>query len=75
MALQKAKIDLLHNSTINVQLKQPGYWAHLVSVGNYNPIRHGLQWRWVAIGTILLMLVYYFTKKSTTKKNTKATDN
>ena len=68
MALQKAKIDLLHNSTIDPKLKEPAFWAHLVSVGNYDPIRHGLQWRWVAIGTIMLMLVYYFTKKNTTKK-------
>jgi CHAT domain-containing protein len=68
MALQKAKTDLLHNTTIDPRFKQPNYWAHLVSVGNYDPIRHGLKWRWVAIGTIVLMLVYYFTKKTTTKK-------
>jgi CHAT domain-containing protein len=75
MALQKAKIDLLHNSTIDPKLKDPGYWAHLVSVGNYDPIRHGLQWRWVAIGTILLMLIYYFTKKGTAKKIPDVTKN
>jgi CHAT domain-containing protein len=72
MALQKAKTDLLHNRTIDPRFKQPAYWAHLVSIGNYEPIRHGLQWRWVAISTILMMLIYYFTKKRIKKRGKKS---
>lgn len=68
IALQKAKIDLLRNTTVDPRFKQPAYWAHLVSIGNYTPIKHGLRWRWVAISTIAMMLLYYFTKKRVTKK-------
>jgi CHAT domain-containing protein/tetratricopeptide (TPR) repeat protein len=75
MALQKAKTDLLQNTTIDPRLKQPAYWAHLVSIGNYEPIRHGLQWRWVAISTILMMLIYYFTKKRIKSKGREAALN
>ncbi len=63
VALQKAKIDLLRNTTLDQNFKLPSNWANFVSIGNYYPIKHGLQWRWVAFSTILMMLLYYFTKK------------
>jgi CHAT domain-containing protein/tetratricopeptide (TPR) repeat protein len=63
MALQKAKLDLLKNKNIDPRFKLPDYWAHLVSIGNYEPIKHGLYWRWVSAGIIIIMIIYYYAKR------------
>ncbi len=62
-ALQLAKLDLLHSNDIDPRFKTPGYWAHLVFIGNYEPDHKRNNWKWVAIGIIITLMGYQFAKK------------
>ena len=37
-ALQQAKINYLESNEIDARYKSPAYWAHLVLIGNIDPI-------------------------------------
>ncbi len=53
-ALQQAKLDLLKDPNLDPRFKQPAYWAHLVFIGQYQPVHPVRSWWW--IGGILLLL-------------------
>jgi CHAT domain-containing protein len=57
-ALQMAKIDLINNTEIEGRFKSPGYWAHLVLIGEYEPHHKRKRWSGVAIGIVVLLLSY-----------------
>lgn len=63
-ALQQAKIDLLQSAHISPRLKSPDYWAHLVFIGNYTPVKSskGVAW-FVAAGILLLSAFVFFLYK------------
>lgn len=69
-ALQQAKIDLLNNTEIDLRLKSPGYWAHLVFIGNYEADHTSKNWWWVAITIIAGAFAYKLLnrKKAPPKK-------
>jgi tetratricopeptide (TPR) repeat protein len=59
-ALQKAKIDLLNNADIDRRYKAPAYWAHLIFIGQYEPLPTLSIW-WplggsVAVSFIIILL-------------------
>ncbi len=62
-ALQLAKLDLLHSNDIDPRFKTPGYWAHLIFIGSYEPDHKRNNWKWVAIGIIVTLMGYQFAKK------------
>lgn len=53
-ALQMAKRDYLLDRTINPRAKSPGYWAHLVLIGDYQPGRPDPFPVWIATGSAIL---------------------
>ena len=63
MALQQAKLDLLHSSEIDPRYKTPNYWAHLVFIGNYQAEHRRSNWWWIAIGIIIGAIIYRSLKQ------------
>ncbi|MEP7141959.1 MAG: CHAT domain-containing protein, partial [Ferruginibacter sp.] len=64
-ALQKAKIDYLNSNDIEDRFKSPAYWAHLVLIGDHQPlVAPGVQWR-ILVPVILVagLLLFIFLKK------------
>jgi CHAT domain-containing protein len=60
MALRQAKLDYLASGTIN---KSPGYWAHLVLIGDTAPLYHkknALIWGILAGALCVLLCVLLF---------------
>ena len=60
MALRQAKLDYLHSGTVN---KSPGYWAHLVLIGDTAPLYHkknALVWGILTGALCVLLCVFLF---------------
>jgi CHAT domain-containing protein/predicted Zn-dependent protease len=68
-AIQKAKLDYLHDKKINPRLKQPYYWSHLVFVGNISG-KGSISWIWfaIAIAVVLSIAAVIIIKKSSKKR-------
>ncbi|HYC41040.1 MAG TPA: CHAT domain-containing protein [Chitinophagaceae bacterium] len=58
-ALRQAKVDLLGDPEIDPRYKAPGYWAHLVFIGEYEPQRSGTRWIWL-LGAALTAAITLF---------------
>jgi len=56
VALQKAKLDYIHSNAVYIT---PNYWAHLILIGNTEPVmRVGGQKKWILLcGGILVLMV------------------
>ena len=56
VALQRAKLDYIHSNAVYIT---PNYWAHLILIGNTEPVmRKGGQKKWILLcGGILLLMV------------------
>jgi CHAT domain-containing protein len=63
LALQKAKLDFLHNPEIDPRLKAPSFWAHLIFIGNYEPDHSSRNWWWIALVIIGGALAYKLIHK------------
>ena len=65
MALQKAKLDYLSSNEIPDRFKNPAYWAHLVLIGDSQPvIETPVHWVWwIALFLCVVLLVFLFGKK------------
>lgn len=61
-ALQLAKLDLLNTDEISPTLKSPNYWAHLVFIGEYEPVQHGSNWIWIALVIVVSAFLFQFIK-------------
>ena len=58
-ALQKAKLDYLKNNAIEERFKNPAYWAHLVLIGEYDPlVKPGYTRYTVLLIVVLPILVW-----------------
>ncbi len=70
-ALQKAKLDYINNSDIDDRYKTPFYWAHLLLIGDTDPVQQaGFHWYVFALAGLLLLLVAFFVyKKNRAHKN------
>ena len=66
-SLQLAKLDLLNSNEIPPALKTPNYWAHLILIGNYEPVVNKIKWYWIATGFIFLLILYLMIKKRSRK--------
>jgi CHAT domain-containing protein len=54
-ALQKAKLDYIHSNAVYIT---PDYWAHLILIGNTEPVlRRGGQKKWMLLGGGILVLI------------------
>jgi CHAT domain-containing protein/Tfp pilus assembly protein PilF len=71
VALQLSKIDYLESNQVNVRLKSPAYWAHLVLIGDFHRVvEPGFNWAlWLGIAGILMLIVTYAGIKKTGHKN------
>jgi len=56
-ALQQAKLDYLHDKSINPRLKHPFYWAHFIFIGNYAPEKESSVVWWILGGVLILVLI------------------
>ena len=61
-ALQLAKLDLLKNTSIDPRFKSPSSWAHLVFIGQYEPIRNSHSWWWIAVGVLIFGIITWIVK-------------
>lgn len=52
-ALQKAKLDYIKSDAVN---KSPGYWSHLIIMGNTEPLNAKKQPLWIAIISIVIFV-------------------
>ncbi len=54
-ALQKAKVDYIHSNAVYIT---PNYWAHLILIGNTEPVmRKGGQKKWMLLGGGILLVI------------------
>ncbi|MBI1344595.1 MAG: CHAT domain-containing protein [Terrimonas sp.] len=60
IALQKAKLDLLNNPDFDPTLKIPGYWGHMVFIGNYEPVPDISHFMLYLLAGILLTGILFF---------------
>jgi tetratricopeptide (TPR) repeat protein len=56
-ALQLAKIDLLHDKEGDPRFRSPNYWAHLIFIGDYEPVASTGSRKWILIIAGLLALI------------------
>ncbi|HMU58363.1 MAG TPA: CHAT domain-containing protein, partial [Chitinophagaceae bacterium] len=61
-ALQFAKLDLLKSDEISPAMKSPNYWAHLIFIGEYEPVQHGSNWIWIALVIVVSALLFQLLK-------------
>lgn len=66
-ALQKAKIDYLESNEIDARFKTPAYWAHLVLIGNNEPIARGNYTFYLLIAITIIIVSVMVVRKSRTK--------
>ncbi|HYC27172.1 MAG TPA: CHAT domain-containing protein [Chitinophagaceae bacterium] len=66
-ALQKAKLDYINSEDVN---KTPNYWAHLILIGDTEPLtgNNSKSWMWVVGGALILVPVIVWWRKK--KKST-----
>ena len=66
-ALQQAKLDYLANPQIDDRYKTPAYWAHMVLIGDRQPVvKAAIKWRLIAFITslpIIVFFIYWFKRK------------
>jgi CHAT domain-containing protein len=63
-ALQKAKIDYLNSNDIDERFKTPAYWAHLILIGQHQPlIETGISWYIILTAILLTGLFAFFLIK------------
>ncbi len=62
-ALQRAKLELLKSDEIDPRFKTANYWAHLIFIGNYEPKHNSFNWSWIAMGIILVAIIYIAAKR------------
>jgi len=60
IALQKARLDYLHDENIPNQFKQPHYWSHLILVGNVSPLNSPFNYWWIVFGGVVLAGAFAF---------------
>ena len=66
-ALQKAKLDYLKSADIEDRFKNPAYWAHLVLIGEYQPlVKSPFPWYVLVLAIVLLPAAFIILRK---KKN------
>ena len=65
IALQQAKIDYLNSSETEDRYKAPSYWAHLVLIGNHQPVVNAKSQWYIPIAIIILLsiIVILYVKK------------
>lgn len=68
-ALQRAKIDYLESSEIDARFKTPAYWAHLVLIGNNEPIARGHSFFYLIMVIIITVTPIVFIVKSRIQKS------
>jgi CHAT domain-containing protein len=66
-ALRQAKLTFLKDA--DEQTAHPFYWGSFAVVGNIDPILEESNWRWWAIGSVLMIVIigflgYQFSKKT-----------
>ncbi len=65
IALQKARMDYLHDKDIPNQFKQPHYWSHLVLVGDSSPLNSSFNFWWIILGAMVAagIIVLFVVKR------------
>ena len=66
-ALQLAKIDLLNSHEIDERLKSPNYWAHIIFIGEYEPLSTA-PFKWWLIIPVLFATIGWIVYNQKTKK-------
>ncbi len=65
-ALHLAKLDLLNSNEIDERLKTPNYWAHIIFIGEYEPIPSSIFRWWYLIPVLFFSaIVFVFLRKRT----------
>jgi CHAT domain-containing protein len=66
-ALQQAKLDYIHSNALH---KTPDYWAHLILIGNTQPVitSHSSHWLWLIVIVVVAVAAAVIIKKR--KKST-----
>ncbi len=69
-ALQQAKIDYLESNEVDARYKNPAYWAHLVLIGNIDPItKPANNWPTEVALVIFSILITFWAIKKARHKN------
>lgn len=65
-ALQKSKLEYLHDGQISPSEKLPGYWAHLRLIGGFETqTNSSISWVWyLPLALIILLIWIFITKKA-----------
>ena len=65
-SLQKAKLDYLNSGDVPERFKNPAYWAHLVLLGDFQPVtKPDSGWYiWAGIFVFIFLGLYIYRKKS-----------
>ena len=66
-ALRKAKLDYLDSHEIEDRYKTPAYWAHLVLIGNYQPLVNASDKSYLllaALAMIILLSIFFWVKRN-----------
>lgn len=69
-ALQKAKLDYIKTEAVN---KTPNYWAHLVLIGDTEPLIAGnssRKWLWIVAGPLVIIPCLVWLRREKKKKST-----
>lgn len=67
IALQKARIDYLNNPETEERYKNPSYWAHLVLIGNHDPVvTSNSYWYIILLAAVVLLVpaAFIYIKKT-----------
>ena len=59
-ALRQAKLDFLKDISIEPRFKTPNYWATLIFIGQYEPIKKDRTWWWIAGAVLVIGLAVLF---------------
>lgn len=62
-ALHLAKLDLLKTNEIDERLKTPNYWAHIIFIGEYEPLSSSSFPNWWLIIPVLFYFMGWFIYK------------
>lgn len=63
-ALQMAKLDYLNDDSIAPNFKTPGFWAHLILVGDPSPVsKSSSTYYWYIFAGILILIILSFAIK------------
>ena len=70
-ALQQAKLDLLNSTSIDPRFKSPSHWAHLIFIGQYEPVKDSHKWWWISGGILLFGIGVWLFKRKLRKRREK----